>query len=216
MRTFACALGALVAIAATPAAAVTLALGDTPLPGTNIFARPELDGLVLADRRIDYELTFDGHLLKGQVQQTVLRSTSDGTLDFTWRILPDADSELFVTALRLGGFGDFITDGDWRSDSLGDVAPTLARKFDGGFVNFIFDDAVGSEQSSYIFFLKTTATRYASRGFFDVVCDGGAGCISPTGPAYAPVATPEPGTWAVMILGFGLAGAVLRRRAVSA
>jgi hypothetical protein len=36
--------------------------------------------------------------------------------------------------------------------------------------------------------------------------------VPPVGPPLTPGAVPEPGTWALMILGFGLVGAALRRR----
>jgi len=213
MRSFACALGALLIITATPVAAVPLAVGDTPLPGTTVFDRPELFGPVIADRLVDYSFVLEGQTLSGTIQQSVIRSEMDGTLDFTWRIRPDGEGTLPVVALRLGGFGDFITDGDWRSDGLGEVAPTIARKFaTAGFVNFIFEQPVGPDQSSYFFFLKTSAVRYDESGFYDLLCDR-VDCVTETFATFAPsAAVPEPAAWMLMILGFGAAGAVLRRR----
>ncbi|HEX7944740.1 MAG TPA: PEPxxWA-CTERM sorting domain-containing protein [Phenylobacterium sp.] len=216
MRSFARALGALVLLCAAPAGAVPLVLGDNVLPGTTAADRPELVGTVIADRFVDYAFAFEGRNLSGAVQQSVVRSDLDGTLAFTWRILPDSNGTLPVVGFRLAGFGDFINDGDWLRDSLGDVAPTLARKFDGGFVNFLFDDPVGPklDQSSHIFFLKTTATRFDSHGSYDVLCATVGACITPTYATFAPLAgVPEPASWALMILGFGAAGAAMRRRA---
>jgi hypothetical protein len=215
MRSFACALSALLVATATPAAAVTLLVGDTPLPGTTVADRPELAGPVIADRLVGYSLEVDGQILSGQVQQSVVRSASDGTLDFTWRIRPDGEGTLPVIALRLAGFGDFITDGDWRSDGLGAVAPAIARKFDTpGFVNFIFDQPVGpgADQSSYFFFLKTSAVRYDESGSYDLLC-AHTECVTEAFATFAPsAAVPEPAAWALMILGFGAMGGMLRRR----
>jgi hypothetical protein len=83
-------------------------------------------------------------------------------------------------------------------DSTGEVIET-------NFWGAGHNGLIGTENSAtYIF--RTNATRYTV-GTFGVL-DGS----SLQGLTFAPV-VPEPATWALMIGGFGLAGAALRRKA---
>jgi hypothetical protein len=199
---------------ASPAFAVPLVVGDNPLPGTTVALRPELAGTIIEDRLVDYSFTMGTELLTGQVQQRVVREDASGTLDFYWRIIPGDDGNLPILSFRLAGFDGFITDGDYRIDGLGSVAPTSALVFpQPGFVNFQFANPIGpTVDSSNFFFLHTTATKYADTGRYDIVC-GPFGCTTDPYSTFAPsAAVPEPASWAMMILGFLGAGAVIRRR----
>ena len=213
MRLVALALGAAVLATSAPAFAVTLLVGDNPLPGTTSAARPELAGTVLEDRLVPYSLVVGTDLLSGVIQQRVVREDVAGTLDFYWRIRPDAAGNLPVVSFRLGDFGDFITDGDWRIDGLGEVAPTSALVFSTtGFVNFQFPDPpVGpaTDASSRFFFLHTSAVNYADTAQYDLLC-AQSGCITGSYSTFAPVVIPEPATWALMLLGFFSLGALIR------
>jgi hypothetical protein len=197
---------------AGPALAVPLVVGDNPLPGTTVAARPELAGTVLEDRIVPFSLGMGAEVLDGVVQQRVVREDATGTLDFYWKITTDATDTLPILSFRLAGFDGFITDGDWRIDGLGTVAPTSALVFaQPGFVNFQFGNPVGPDSESRFFFLHTSATRYADTGRYDIVC-GPTGCVTDQYTTFAPTAVPEATTWAMMILGFVGAGSVIRRR----
>lgn len=203
--------GALALAWGVPASAVPLPVGVTALPGTTAALRPELAGVVLADRLVAYS---NGGGTDGFVQQRVVRETDSGTLDFYWRILPSDGGDAPVTAFRTIGFTDFVSDGDWRIDGVGDVAPTAARNFGGGAVNFLFSDpAVGpaSDASSNFFFLRTSAVRFNDSGLYDFVftndtISGEYGTFAPTD------SVPEPDSWALMLMGFGAIGALVRNR----
>lgn len=198
---------------AAPAFAVALPSGTTTnLPGTTVAARPELAGVVLEDDTTAYSFNGGAGVVNGTVQSRVSRSNSDGTLTFSWRIETDGSSEDTIRAFRLGGFGTFANDGDYRIDSLGEVGPSDAYNFGNGNVNFNFTaDELDPGQSSLFFFLKTTATTYAATGLFDLVSGNE---ISGAYATFAPTAAvPEPATWLMMIAGFGLVGAAARRRA---
>ena len=215
MRKLAIALGTALLISTGPALAIPLSVGDNPLSGTTAAARPELAGVVLEDRLVPYSLTVGNDLLAGTVQQRVVREDVAGTLDFYWRILPDDAGNLPISSFRIGDFGDFITDGDWRIDGLGAVAPTSALVFaTTGFVNFQFaNPPVGpaTDASSRFFFLHTSAVRYADTAQYDLVC-APSGCITDQYSTFAPsTAIPEPGAWAMMLLGFLGLGALMRR-----
>lgn len=199
------ALAMLTVLTPHAALAVPLAVGDTALAGTTAAARPELGGVVEADVLTPYAFSGLGFSLSGVVQNRVVRSSLDGTLDFYWRIVPDPSSTTSIVALRVGGFDGFALDGDFRLDSVGTVGPDIARNFGGGFVNFLFSEGVGATDSSFFFFLDTQATAFAAIGQYDLLC-GPLGCISPAFTTFAPIVSvpvPETAIWLLMVLGLG-------------
>ena len=167
--------------------AAPLPLGDNPITGTTVVAQPELAGDIIEDVLVPYDFSGAGQTVKGTVQNRVVRSSVDGTLDFYWRIIPDPSSTGGVIALRVGGFNGFVNDANWRIDGEGDVAPNIARNLGGGSVNFLFPDpGVLATNSSVFFFIDTLASNYADVGQYDLLCASN-DCISPLFSAFAPV-----------------------------
>ena len=207
---------AVLILAPTSVLAVPLPVGDTPISGTTSALRPELAGTVLEDVFQPYGFTNTAGTLAmfGTVQNRVVRSDVDGTLDFYWRIVPQPnplalpnvrDGE--IIAFRVIGFDGYALDGDWRIDGVGNVPPQIARNLGGGSVNFLFDPGVRVGEESRFFFLDTQATAYAKVGRYDLL-GAPTGSISPHFETFVPV--PEPSTLALLM--FAAMGWCLRRR----
>ena len=215
-RTIATAL----ALVATPATATTLVPGTNALGGTTSSAEPNLVGVVKEDSLDPFSISDAFGTLSAVVQSRVVLS-SDGTYDFYWAIrdvtyqaLQAGGPALSLRSLRIGNFGNALgLNANFRTDGFGEVGPDTAYVFPDlpGFVNFNFSDPLAAGQSSRFMFLDTEATSYARSAALDLASVNGP--ISSLGSTFRPSsAVPEPATWALMILGFGVIGLTLRRR----
>ena len=203
--------------------AVLLSPGDNlALPGTTVAAEPQLAGTVLVDELIPFSFSagVGSGDITGTVQQRIVRSSVDGTLDFYWRVMSDPNSAAAIGSFRVGSFVSPEYNANWRIDGLGDKAPDHAHRFTGSedtFVNFLFNGVPGdgllAGQSSNFFLFDTTATNYAKTASFDLTGTG-LGPISGQFAAYSPSPVPVPA--AVWLLGSGLVGlmGIARRRKV--
>ena len=211
--------GATVSLSVLSAHAVLLGPGDTlALPGTTVAAEPQLAGTVLVDELIPFSFSAGVGLgdITGQVQQRIVRSSVDGTLDFYWRVTSDTNSAAAIGSFRVGDFISPEYNAKWRIDGLGVRAPDSATRFSGSFdsyVNFTFSgNGLLPNQDSYFFFLDTTAMNYAKTARFDLT-NLAQNPISGSFAAYSPSAVPVPA--AVWLFGSGLLGliGVARRKA---
>lgn len=202
-------VGAALSLSVLCAHAVILNPGDNlALPGTTVAAEPQLAGTILVDELIPFSFSAGVGLgdISGQVQQRIVRSSVDGTLDFYWRVMNDPNSAA-IGSFRVGNFVSPEYNANWRIDGLGVMAPDHAHRFTGvedTFVNFLFSGpGLVPNESSYFFFFDTTATNYAKTAMFDLTGTG-TGPISAQFAAYSPAAVPVPA--ALWLFGSGLLG----------
>jgi hypothetical protein len=199
-------------ITALSAQAVTFNSGDNlALSGTTSATEPQLAGLVLVDDLIPFSFSTPTGLISGTVQQRVIRSFLDNTIDFSWRILNDSTSEA-IGSLRVGDFVSPEINANYRTDGLGTLGPDRGHLFSTGQdFNFLFSNGLAGGQGSNFFFFDTTATSYAKTAFFDLTGTGAGNNISIPFAAYAP-AVPEPEPYAMMLAGLGLIGFAQRKK----
>ena len=150
------------------------------LPGTSVAAQPHLAGTVVEDLLTPFAYRVSAHSsnsgvtldLTGTVQSQVVRAV-DGTFDFYWRVLPDAQYErrdcsahdppqCIISTQTSGPNGPPLSDfhvgsfnvpevrADWRSDGPGEAAPRMGgMDFRPGVNNFQFGEVVGDPPEFY-------------------------------------------------------------------
>ena len=171
------------------------------LPGTSVAAQPHLAGTVVEDLLTPFAYRVAAHQsnsgvtldLTGTVQSQVVRAV-DGTFDFYWRVLPDAQYERQICGSEclpsstetspnvplsdfyVGSFNVPEVRADWRSDGPGEAAPRMGG-LDSG-VHFQFGEVVGDPPEfysnstlrtgidSYFVFIDTDARAYSKSGVF--------------------------------------------------
>jgi hypothetical protein len=162
---------ALALLLVTPAShagrATPLVEGQTvSLGGTTAETRPELAGVVVQDRLIDFEIRdAAGELIfKGRLQDRVVRSKVNGALTFAL-FIRDTQPDLpgVITTVTRGNFANVSTDVEYRVDGLGQIGPKQAdRDADGGDITFRFEEGrLHAGNTSRFFFILTDATEYA-------------------------------------------------------
>jgi hypothetical protein len=228
-------LGALLgALVATPAAqAVPVAPGDSVfLPGTTLADRPDLAGVDLQNDplllRVGHPFWPEGMAAGWSVRQQVLRSDVTGALVFSTQLIWSYNitlGDFLVDAIWLDGWGNAVTDVDYRTDLSGDRGPSFAtrtddgQRLDLGFGFPLFSGNLTGEphEDSMPIVVATSATAFANSGAFTVVGRfsdrPGEVFVGRVDGLAVPVASPvpEPAGWALMTLGT-LALALRQRR----
>lgn len=211
------------AIASPALAAHALPPGDFGSP----FATPlAATGALLADTGLQpIALTVAGTTLSVLMRAAVYDAPGDN-LDFFYQITNTAASNTSVEELSFADFTGFTVSGAWQQlNAFGvfvagvEEADSAERNFDGDALGAVFDTNLFADvdagtnanlnpgETSAIFQYRVAATRFTAGTF---TAQNG---IAVTGAGFAPTAAiPEPGTWALMIIGFGSAGAMLRYR----
>lgn len=203
--------------AALPAQAATLLPGTTGQLFTPFVAATQ-GGLLTTTTVPGIALTFSATM-----RSAVYRNTL-GTLDFYYQVArtgPGTDESDEIAAFTASNFAGFMVDafvsgtdpdagGFFTASTNGISTTTLGRSMDGKTLrtDFNLNGLVNTETSAtYIF--RTNATAYRG-GTFGVI-DGS----TFSGRAFQPTvsaAVPEPATWGMMLVGFGVVGSALRRR----
>ena len=225
------AFGAVLACLPVVAVAATLSPGGMIMvPGTTVAAQPVLGGTVINDdvqtQFIDIVSPF--FAIGTDVQNRVVRSSTDGTLIFAPRILTvfnNTGANFLVDRMVLTGFGDFAVDAAYRTDGLGDRGPTNASRsadgntmtFDYGFPLIGSNLAPNPQESSYFLSLNTAATAFTLEGRISIF----ARQLDHPGETYrfdfgniavpAVAAVPLPASWLLLASALGMVGLAKRR-----
>ena len=220
------AIGSL-ALASPVMAAHELDLGDSGSP----FRGPLTPtGAKLADTGLQsVNRTVAGTTLNTTMRAAVFDATN-GFLDFFYQITNLATSNTSINELTFASFEGFDISspgtGAWQQLAAFDVftsgveeADSARRTFDGSVIGASFSTNLHPDadaginrllnpgETSAIFQIRTKASNFRPGTF---TAQNGIGL---TGLGFAPAgAVPEPGTWMMMLLGFGLIGGALRSR----
>lgn len=209
---------------AAPAQATILVNGSTMQPTQPV--PPGTQGTALATQ------SFSGTALTfaATFNQAVYLN-SLGTLDFLYQVVrtgPGSAANNEIRSFTVGNFDGFTVDALVNGMDFDGAGPfvavnnpalfngtpsgsttTFGRSADGNILTteFGLNGLTGTENSvTYIF--RTNATNFNNLGFFGII-DGS----TLQGRTFAPTAAvPEPGTWAMMLVGFAGIGLSMRRR----
>ena len=220
-RLFMTLVASFAAISAIPTQAATLVPGQT----NGVFDPfvQATQGMVLATTSMSGSAFTFAAIMRSAVYRNIT-----GTLDFYYQVARTGrgslgeDSE--IKAFTVANFHGFTIDAFFSTTDVdgggfftvannpGEFTTTAQRTVDGQTLRTTFNvnGLVGTETSAtYIF--RTNATAF-TRGTFGVI---NGSTIS--GLSFAPTSVvPEPATWGLMLVGFGIIGSVLRRRQLQA
>jgi hypothetical protein len=160
---------------------------------------------------------FAGLGFSGMLVSSVYRGNQygDDALTFTYQLSNDASSANVLHRLTVSSFETFLTDVSIQSagSAPSNIAPTLADRSTADVVGFSFLENFGQGPipaggQSALLVIETNSTVYTASTAS--IIDG----TTANATTWAPLqAIPEPGTWALGIIGLmGLAGMVRRNR----
>jgi hypothetical protein len=134
------------------------------LGGTSVAQRPELAGTVLYDKVTPVRFRS----FSGLVQSRVVKSTTDGAVEFSYRIENQSENaQVSVRQFAIKGraFADVGTDMDFSIDSMGTIGPGKASRTKNDEIVFSFEAIpITQRNSSHFFFIRTKATEFKEEG----------------------------------------------------
>jgi hypothetical protein len=92
-------------------------------------------------------------------------------------------------------------------EGTGDPPDLATRSANGDVVSFLFNTPLTGKSAGFVIY--TNATSFADPPVASIFDSSGDVSFA---SVFLPAGVPEPATWAMMLLGFGAAGAMLRRR----
>lgn len=213
--------------AAAPASAAELLAGSTGVTFDQFSTVAGTRGTLLASRESD---TSPATTYTGFLRSAVYRN-STGTLDFYYQVavttIMAGDEVVNLSAAMFSGYSVFAyvdtTDFDGAGiftaaanpqttpNETGGFTSTASRNGAGGVIRADFGanglEAAGQTSATYIF--RTNAANFNELGTFTAQ-DGSVA----QRPGYQPIgaAVPEPTTWGMLLMGFGMIGFGLRAR----
>lgn len=131
------------------------------------------------------------------------------------------DNSLLANGVNFGNFSSVLAE---ETNSIGTVVLSTALGFgDDRLGTGFFTNTNSSDLATFFTSLAGGSVQYRlldvdpGDQFYDFTqgVDGGLATVG-TGPTVVQSAVPEPATWAMMIIGFGIAGASLRQRRATA
>jgi hypothetical protein len=217
MKRISFAVAAAIAVAALPANATVIPAGSSGLATQSFGLISGTQGTMIASTSVPGSAFSFSTLVNSAVYRNTL-----GTLDFYYQVSrtgPGALSNETIKSFTASNFRGYsvngylsLTDPDGAGffsaiNNPGPATSTFGRSADAKVLRVDFGSNVlsGLERSG-VYVFRTDATRFTT-GTFGVI-DGS----TFAGLAFAPAAIPEPGSWAMLIVGFGMVGAVSRRR----
>jgi hypothetical protein len=182
-------------------------------------------GALLADTGLQNVSMTLGLTTLDATFRSAVYDAGGGNLDFLYQVTNNQNSTTSIEELSFANFTGFTVLGAWQQLAAFGVfgagveeADSAERNFIGDAVgvsfdtNFFTDAHAGADfllnpgETSAIFQFRVVAANYTLGTF--TAQDG----IAVTAQGFSPTAVPEPASWAMMILGFGAAGAMMRRR----
>ncbi len=206
----------------TNVGAVVVSPGDSAfMPGTTLTATTELNGTVIYEDSLTYNLydgpfpLFQGHAVKNKV----IRSNLAGSLIFALQLLNSSNTiagdDVLIDSISLNGYAGWQTDVHYRTDATGDRGPTFVeRSADGddllltfGFPLLIGDLAQDQHEDSYPIEIVTNADFYDTSGRATIrghTAAGNAPLQVSIGGLAVPTAVPLPASFSLFLAGIGL------------
>jgi hypothetical protein len=139
-----------------------------------VFSTP---GVVIYDESQPFEV-YDGRtlLLKGELQNRVMRLNSTGKLQFSVRVKNvEFGPPGYAIRVQMTGFAGYATDVDYITSSLGTQAPVRARRdCTGDAIDYEFiTQPIGDGQESKFIFAATDADHFGDGGVCTLTLDSG-------------------------------------------
>jgi hypothetical protein len=206
------AIAAAAVVAATPAEAVVIVPGSSGL--TFSAFDPNTRGTQLAIQ----SQSGSAPTIAGTLLSAVYRN-DDGFLDFYFQVSRTSGSNQ-IDGMNVGAFDNLLVDGFVDGSDFDGDGPfaatnnpegsttTVGRSANGDVVRIDFGaNGLAGTENGATYILRTNAVGFNDRGFATVT-----NSTSFNVDAYQPAAVPEPETWGLMMIGFGLVGTGMRRR----